>query len=155
MLPEGRILNKTHPDSCPAGQSGLNWPMESLQTFVVVSHDINNLTAALLTIQQLPRPLLLLSAAPRGACQKSVYSNTESKDKQRALVLCCHLAVASALQGFSARRAPLQFPQKCYLFIYLFSQVSPLVNLSASFPHPRPQGQVLVISFTLTPSNLP
>lgn len=29
-LPEGRILNKTHPDSCPAGQSGLNWPMESL-----------------------------------------------------------------------------------------------------------------------------
>lgn len=30
VLPEGRILNKTHPDSCPAGQSGLNWPTESL-----------------------------------------------------------------------------------------------------------------------------
>lgn len=53
VLPEGRIVNKTHPDSCPAGLSGPNWPTESLYTFVLMSSNINNLTATLLTIQQL------------------------------------------------------------------------------------------------------
>lgn len=47
------------------------------------------------------------------------------------------------------------FHEKVFYFNFFFPQVSPLVNLSASFPHPRPQGQVLVISFTMTPRNLP
>lgn len=45
------------------------------------------------------------------------------------------------------------FHEKVFYLDFFPPQVSPLVNLS--FPHPRPQGQVLVLSFTMTPRNLP